>query len=117
MSKCGKNIEILKTIEFLKSKPAGFEYISINYISMIKNGFIVRFQRWQTYNKPKRHPVYLELCDIYNFDGTLLFCNEKELNNFFIKPLCGTFKTDDKYEDVIKVLLRQKKFKRLLNNI
>lgn len=90
-------------IEWLKTQPSGFQHTGLNFISTIKNGFIVRFKKWNN-----------NMFDIYEFDGTLLFCDEKELSNSVIKPLCGTFTKNDKYDDVIKVHLREKKIKRLL---
>ena len=89
-------------ITWLKEQGKGFKHRGNNYISTIMNGFVVRYDRWSNDR----------MVDIKDIDGTLLFVREHM--NTPIKPIFGHFKNGDKFADVIKVQLREKKLLRVL---
>jgi len=91
----------LEFIQFMNSQPKDYIHKGSNFISMIKNGFMVRYSKWSN-----------KMYDITNSDGTLMFIIEKEKSP--VEPKFGTFKADDKFEDVIKTFLREKKLLRVL---
>ena len=73
----------------------------IKVVILIKNGFMVRYGKYSN-----------KMYDIHNSDGTLMFIIEGERTA--IEPKFGRFKADDKFEDVIKTFLREKKLLRVL---
>jgi hypothetical protein len=95
----------LEFIEFMKNKPKDFEHRGANYVSIIKNGFLVRYSKWSASQR---------LYDVTNSDGVLMYIHEKFLKDCPVPPKCGTFGNDAVYKDLIKVHLREKKFLRIL---
>ena len=104
----------LEFIKWLKEQPSGFTHRGNKFISTIKNGFMVRYIKNVSYNVSYTTTQQI-MYDIIEMNGILLFINENHLSKSPIKPFHGTFKSTDKYEDVIKVHLREKKLSRLLN--
>jgi len=98
------NAPATEFVNWLKSQPSGFEHKGKNFISLIKNGFVVRYKKWNN-----------KLFDIHEMNGTLLFINENMKHEASVAPLCGTFKDDDKFDDIVKVHLREKKLFRVLS--
>lgn len=93
----------LEFIEFMKNKPKGTKHRGSNYISEIRNGFLVRYTRWNNI-----------LYDVTNSDGVLMYIHKQYLKDVPIEPKCGTFDNNVVYKDLIKVHLREKKFLRIL---
>lgn len=103
VKRSNSNAPASEFVDWLKKQPQSHLHIGKNYVSTIKNGFVVRYKK--TSNR---------LFDIHEMDGTLLFINENWKSAASVTPLCGTFKDSDKYEDIIKVHLREKKLLRVL---
>lgn len=91
-------------IKFLRDQPKGFKHQGGSYVSIIENGFLVRYQKWSN------NRMY----DITNLDGTLMFINERFERDAPMKPKFGTFQNDAIYKEVIKPYLREKKLLRVL---
>ena len=93
----------LEFIAFMKTKQKGFEKVGASYVSTIRNGFLVRYERWNR-----------RLYDVTNSDGVLMFINKRYLRDAPVKPISGTFDDNAIYDDVIKAHLREKKLLRVL---
>jgi len=102
----GKTGPALEFINFMRSQPPGYKKTGSNYVSTIKDGFLVRYKKWSN-----------RLSDIFDIDGTLLFVHVSDLDQASMEPKCGAFDSDDKYEDIVKKHLREKKLNRVLNLI
>ncbi len=89
----------LEFISFMKSRPAGTKHRGANYISEIRNGFLVRHTKWDNL-----------LYDVTNSEGVLMYIQKRYLSDVPVEPKCGTIDKNAVYDDVIKVHLRELKF-------